>query len=267
MSNRVKAGAIGLGALLVAKKLLKVDQEKFVEKQEEIELLKSFGFSEISLEKTSKKERSGLFRQYYEGKCECSLCKRKFSRFELAQAEYIFWPVKSYCFWNGEYNLNGLMLQSQPAFSRMLRICSKGWEEREKEKLVRLRENAVELPREVQKCVYQELGFDGNTLICPECAEKVVAILTERIKDGDKVETFPHTYHGKIPCDESSSVFVSSYSHPLKQDALRELKEFASICKMDFVTGIEYQYEYDDSSEWGKSWTAAGRMAKRVNAS
>lgn len=274
----VAVGAAGAGAALLVRQFLKKDQENWEKSQEEIDLLQSMGLEPAdlagkSLFAATAKERRALFQQCELQSAECPLCRKAHRRCEMAPARYAFTALDSRADPNSLADLTHLPAGSEEDWQRrecrertrcrMLAELPLEWETREKAKLLAFREGAADLPGPIWEQFLRGFGLDGGSPICPDCAKQLQSTLDERRQNWEQVETFPYTYRGKIPCDPDSAMLIVTKRHPLKQEALQELKEYAAICGMDCVYAVEYRYEKTSTDDWKKVWIGAGKMARK----
>lgn len=292
-------GAAGAGAALLVHQYLKWDEGKWEQAQEEIDLLQSMGLpsgedggqsqEELDLLRSmgqppalrgkplvlsTAKERQFQFQRLETGAACCRLCGRAGQRRDLAPARYAFAPLGPQA---DSHSLPGLAHlpsaddeddeegreRRERTRCRMLAGLPLEWETREKAKLLSFRTGAAGLPAPIRGQFLQGFGLDDGSPICPDCAQKLQSTLAERRQGWERVETYPYTFRGKIPCDPASAVLAVTHRHPLKQEALQELKEYAAICGIDYVYAVEYRYEKSGASDWKKAWIGAGKMAKK----
>lgn len=293
----VAVGAAGAGATLLVHRYLKRDQEKWEQSQDEIDLLESMGLpteknggqsrEELDLLQSmgqaailrgkplvlsSPKERQFQFQRHEIETVCCCLCAQPHQRHDMAPARYAFAPLDPQADRGSLPDLARLPAEDgdesrerrTSTRCRMLSGLPLKWEAREKAKLISFREGAVGLPAPIRAQFLRGFGLDDNSPICPDCAKKLQAAIAERKQRWEQVETYPYTFRGKVPCDPDTAVLIVTHRHPLKQEALQELKEYASICGMDYVYAVEYRYEKSGVDDWKKAWIGAGKMASAL---
>lgn len=293
-------GAAGAGAALLVRQYLKRDQEKWEQSQDEIDLLEAMGLPsgengeytreeldllqsmgqsiplrEKPLALSTAKDRQFQFKRYEIQTVPCCLCRGPHQRHDMAPARYAFTPLGPQADRHSLPDLARLPVEDgdgdwqrrdrrQRTRCQMLAQLPLEWETREKDKLLAFRTGAVSLPAPIRAQFLQGFGLDDGSFICPDCAKKLQAAVAERRQGWEQVETYPYTFRGKVPCDPDTAVLIVTHRHPLKQEALQELKEYAAICGMDYVYAVEYRYEKSSVDDWKKTWIGAGKMAKAL---
>lgn len=267
-------GAAGAGAVLLVRQYLKKDQENWEKSQEEIDLLQAMGLTDSSLFDASAKQRLALFQRWEDQTVPCALCGGAHRRYGLAPARYAFTPLEPR---TDRHSLSGLTHlpaadgeedwqrreRRERTRCRMLTQLPLEWETREKAKLLSFREGADGLPGPIRTRFLQSFGLHDGSPICPDCAQRLQTAAAQRRRNWEQVVTYPYTFRGRVPCDPDTAALIVTHRHPLKQDALQELKEYAAICGMDYVYAVEYRYEKSGVDDWKKTWIGAGKMAKK----
>lgn len=212
------AGAVGVGTALLVRWHLKRDREKWERSQDEIDLLESMGvpseehgaYSQEELDmlesmgqsaalrgkplilSTARERQFQFQRRETETAC-CRLCAQARRRCEMAPARYAFAPLDPCADRDSLPDLSRLPAEDDGedrqnrerrtrTRCRMLSGLPPEWEAREKDKLLAFREGAAALPAPVRAQFLQSFGLDDDSPICPDCAERLQAVIAERIQ-------------------------------------------------------------------------------------
>lgn len=107
--------------------------------------------------------------------------------------------------------------------------------------------------------------------LCDKCymlVKKQVDLIRadERLYNSEKnlIETFPETYLGKIPESKDLEEYSTEF-YDCRQDALEEIKKYASAKRKDLVYGITYPCEKvtEANGYIHTIWQAVGKVAKK----